>query len=88
MGVVGKKDMARLDGLEHVGGRASVMGLTFGQLEGDRTAGGIDQGVNFCGQPAPRAPTVQDRLSFYRWQRVDARESGGAGHLDVSIAGF
>src|SRR6185437_8889932 len=56
IGAVSEQDLARADAVEHVGGAPAVMSLTFGELERDRVAVGIDEGVDFRRQPAPRAP--------------------------------
>ena len=56
IGPVRQEDLARSDGGQHVAGTSAVMGLTRRQLEHQRQAIGIDQGMDLGCQPAPRAP--------------------------------
>lgn len=53
---VGEQDIARTQAVEHVSGAAPVVGLARRNLEQDRQPIGIDQCMNFGGQPASRAP--------------------------------
>ena len=55
IGTVGQKDLPLDQGVQHVAGALAVMGLTFGQLQGDRQPFGIDKGMDLCRQPAARA---------------------------------
>ena len=56
VGAVGDQDLAGAEALKHVGGAPAVVSLSLGQLQGDRQAVGIDEGVDLGGQPASRAP--------------------------------
>lgn len=56
IGPVGQEDLARPDGVQHVAGTSAVMCLTRRQLEHQRQAIGVDQGMDLGCQPAPRAP--------------------------------
>ena len=56
VGGIGQQGLARPNGTQHVVGRPAVMGLACGQLEGDRQALRIGDGVDLRCQPAPRAP--------------------------------
>ena len=56
VGAVGEEDLAGAEGAQHVGGAAAIVGLAFGQLQRDRQAVGVDEGVDLGRQPAPRAP--------------------------------
>ena len=62
---IGEKDVSRLDGVQHVGGRAPVVSLAFGQLEADRSAFSIDKGVDLGGQAATRATHATGSLIFF-----------------------
>lgn len=80
----GKEDMARLDGLEHVGARTAIMGPGPGQLEQDRTHGSIDQSMDPGGQRAPRATHGAGSLVFfYHWRRA-----GGCGSRRHRSSGY
>jgi hypothetical protein len=52
VGAVGKQDLPGLDAGQHVGRAATVMALSFRELDRDRQAIGIDHGVDFGGQAA------------------------------------
>ena len=56
IGAVGQQGLAVADAVQHVLGAAAVMGLAFGQFQGERIAVGIDHGMDFGGQSAARAP--------------------------------
>ena len=56
VGAVGDQDLTGAEALKHVGGAPAVVSLSLGQLQGDRQAVGIDEGVDLGGQPASRAP--------------------------------
>src|SRR5258705_2303031 len=56
IGAVGEQDLARTEGAEHVGGTLAVVGLAGAELQGNRIAVGIDEGVDLGRQSAPRAP--------------------------------
>ncbi len=56
IGRVGEQDLAVADIIEHVGRALAVMGLAFAELERDRQAVGVDQGMDLGRQPAARAP--------------------------------
>src|SRR5690606_28574171 len=56
IGAVGKQNLARPDGCEHIGGAASVMGLPGAELQHGWVAVGSDHGMDLSRQPAPRAP--------------------------------
>lgn len=56
VGAVGQQDLAFADVVQHIGGAAPVMSLAFGQLQPDRQAVGIDEGMDLRRQSAPRAP--------------------------------
>ena len=53
IGPVRQQNVSRPHGIEHVLGAAPVMGLAFGEFQGDRQAGGIDEGVDLRRQAAP-----------------------------------
>ena len=55
VGAIGQQNVATAEGAQHVVGAASVMGLALGDLQRDRQAAGVDQRVDFGGQPAARA---------------------------------
>lgn len=65
VGAVGEQDVARLDRLQHVGGRASIVSLALGQFEMDRSALGIDKRVDFGGQAAARATHATGSFGFF-----------------------
>lgn len=54
IGAVGQQDIALAKPVQHVGGRAPVMGLSFCQLEHDRQAQRVDQRVDLRRQAAAR----------------------------------
>src|SRR5258705_10373146 len=56
IGAVAEQDLARTEGAQHVGGALAVVGLAGAELQGNRIAVGIDEGVDLGRQPAPRAP--------------------------------
>lgn len=49
---VGEQGLAAADTAQHVFRAAAVMGLAFGQFQGERIAVGINHGMDFCGQSA------------------------------------
>ena len=53
---IAEQRLAGCDAIKHVGGVSAVMRLPLGELERDRVAVGIDDGVDLGGQTAPRAP--------------------------------
>ena len=55
IGAVAQENVACLNRIEHVDRRATVMGLSGCELQADRPALRIDEGVDFRGQPAARA---------------------------------
>jgi hypothetical protein len=62
---IGEQNVTVHDRVQHVLGAASVMGLAFGDLQKDRQAAGIDEGMDFGGQPVPRtAHATGSRRSF------------------------
>ncbi len=56
VGAVRQQDLTSADVAQHVGGAATVMRLPLRQLQGDRQAISVHEGVDLRGQPAPRAP--------------------------------
>jgi hypothetical protein len=52
VGTFGEQDLASAHIAKHVGRTAAVMRLDFGQLQGDRQAVGIDQGIDLGGSVA------------------------------------
>ena len=72
IGTVGEQDLARADGVQHVGRTASVMRLALGQFERDGIAVGINDGVDFRGEPASRAPHAPGRseVPIGGWRRT------------------
>ena len=66
VGPVGHEHIAAADRAQHVLGAAAVMGLAFGELQQDRQAAGVDQGVDLGGQPAARTThATGSRLFFW-----------------------
>ena len=65
VGAVAEEDIAFAKTVEHVGGAAPVMRLAFGQLEPDRQAKRIDQGVDFGRQAAARATHATGSVIFF-----------------------
>ena len=59
-----KENISRPQGSEHVLGAAAIVGLAFGEFQGDGQPHGIDEGVDLGRQPAPRAAhaTGSDRF--------------------------
>ena len=53
---VGEQGLAIANAAQHIGGAAAVVSLARGEFERDRIAVGVDDGVDFGGQPASRAP--------------------------------
>src|SRR5215204_749442 len=56
VGAVCDQDLAGSEVAQQVGGAAAVVSLPFGELEDDRQAVGIDEGVDLRRQSASRAP--------------------------------
>ena len=56
IGAIGQQGLAGTEAREQIARALPVMGLAFGELKRDRIAVGIDDGVDFGGQPASRAP--------------------------------
>ena len=65
IGAVGQQNVAAAERAEHVLGAAPVMGLAFGELEQDRQAAGVDQGMDFGRQPAARATHATGSRRFF-----------------------
>lgn len=65
IGPVGEKDVSRFDRVQHVDGRTPVMSLAFGQLQADRAAFSIDEGMDLGGQAAARATHATGSLVFF-----------------------
>lgn len=65
IGAVGQQDLAGPDGRQHVGGAATVVGLAFGELEGDGQPFGVDQSVDLGGQPTARATHATGSVVFF-----------------------
>ena len=65
IGAVGQQDLPRAQRVEHVGGAPSVVGLALGELQSDRQAIGVDQGVDLCGQAAARATHATGSFVFF-----------------------
>jgi len=53
---ISQQNLALADGIEQAVSTAAVMGLALGQLDRNRIAVGIDDSMDFGGQPASRAP--------------------------------
>ena len=53
---VGQEDLTFAETLEHVGGASPVMSLSGRQLQENGQAVGVDEGMDFRGQSASRAP--------------------------------
>ena len=87
LGRVREQGLARSDRAQHVVGRPTVMGMPGGQLEGDRQALGIGDGVDLGRQAARERPMQTARKSptpagpagalppFLRWLRAGGRGS-------------
>lgn len=56
IGGIGEQGLSSSDCAQHVVRRPAVMGLASGQLQRDRQAARVGDGVDLGGQPAPRAP--------------------------------
>ena len=71
IGAIGEQDLAGAEAVQHIAGAPAVMGLAFGQLERDRIAVGIDEGVDLGRQSAARAPHASgcERRALRRLRR-------------------
>src|SRR4051812_48085161 len=56
IGAVGEQDLAGAEAVEHVASASAVTGLALGELERDRIAIGVDEGMDLGRQSASRAP--------------------------------
>ena len=56
VGAVSEQNLTGTDAVQHVGGATAVMSLAFAQLDGDRVAIGIDDGMDLGRQSSARAP--------------------------------
>jgi len=65
VGAVGQEDVAAAKRAEHILCAASVMGLAFSEFQKDWQAAGIDEGVDFGGQPAARATHATGSRRFF-----------------------
>lgn len=62
---VGEQDVSGTEGFEHIGGRASVVGLALGQLEADRSSLGVNECMDLGGQAAARATHATGSFVFF-----------------------
>ena len=65
VGRIGQQRVTAADRAEHIPGTASVMGLSFGEFKKDRQATGIDEGMDFGRQAAPRATHATGSRLFF-----------------------
>lgn len=56
MGAIGEQGLSGAKAIQHIAGASAVMGLALGELEGNRIAVGVDQGVDLGRRSAARAP--------------------------------
>ncbi|HTQ12704.1 MAG TPA: hypothetical protein VMH86_02420 [Rhizomicrobium sp.] len=62
---IAQQDIAATERSQHVLSTGSVMGLTFGDLQQDGQATGIDEGVDLGGQSASRATHATGSRGFF-----------------------
>ena len=99
VGAIGEKDLAFAETGEHVGGAAPVMSLALRSASGDGQAVGVDHGMDFGRQPAPRTPhaagssevpsggcRLRAPLFPVRTMLVDP-DRGTVDHLQVAVIG-
>ena len=79
IGSVSEQGLARPDRAQHVICRSPVVGLPGGQLQRDRQAARIGDGVNLGRQAAPRAPHADGS---------NVSQAGGAGGLRTPLFAF
>ena len=73
IGGVAEQDLIAAESAEHIGGTSAIMSLTFGQLQADRQAVGVDERVDLGRQPASRAPHAAGVISVPKGGRGGLR---------------
>lgn len=74
IGLVGQHDCALPHCAKHGQGHLAVMLLPGGQIKRDRAVLGIDDRMDFGGQPATgTSHAAIVKAPFFRWRRADAR---------------
>lgn len=76
---VGEQGLARPHRAQHVVRRSPVVGLSGGQLQGDRQAARVGDGVDLGRQTAPRAPQADGS---------NVSQTGGAGGWRTPLFAF
>jgi len=65
IGTVGQKDLPLDQSVQQVAGAFPVMGLAFGQLQGDRQTLGIDERMDLRRQPTARTTHATGSIVFF-----------------------
>jgi hypothetical protein len=95
VGAIGHEDLARAETAQQVGGTPAVVRLSLAQLERDRKAIGVDEGVDLGCQPSSRTPHAlgSSVVPSGGWRGVRTPfltllpDRRGIDHLQVAVIG-